>query len=104
MKVMSLQVKFMKRLAESSDLASVLRKLPRIKRHLLNPENMRDTHTHTHTHTQAPLKITMMPKVFFRWPPEYLYTVYAFIDLFSHLRCFVECLSTRLGQRAVVIH
>ncbi|XP_041927945.1 presequence protease, mitochondrial isoform X2 [Alosa sapidissima] len=35
------QVKFMKRVAESSDLTSVLRKLPRIKRHLLNPENMR---------------------------------------------------------------
>uniref|UniRef100_A0A672NXF1 Pitrilysin metalloproteinase 1 n=1 Tax=Sinocyclocheilus grahami TaxID=75366 RepID=A0A672NXF1_SINGR len=35
------QVKFMKRIAEMTDLASVLRKLPRIKRHLLNPENMR---------------------------------------------------------------
>uniref|UniRef100_A0A8C2IPF7 Pitrilysin metalloproteinase 1 n=1 Tax=Cyprinus carpio TaxID=7962 RepID=A0A8C2IPF7_CYPCA len=35
------QVKFMKRIAELTDLTSVLRKLPRIKRHLLNPENMR---------------------------------------------------------------
>ncbi|XP_062843809.1 presequence protease, mitochondrial [Trichomycterus rosablanca] len=35
------QVKFMKRIAELPDLTSVLRKLPRIKRHLLNPENMR---------------------------------------------------------------
>lgn len=35
------QVKFMKRIAEMADLTSVLRKLPRIKRHLLNPENMR---------------------------------------------------------------
>uniref|UniRef100_A0A673M5Y3 Pitrilysin metalloproteinase 1 n=1 Tax=Sinocyclocheilus rhinocerous TaxID=307959 RepID=A0A673M5Y3_9TELE len=35
------QVKFMKRIAEMTDLTSVLRKLPRIKRHLLNPENMR---------------------------------------------------------------
>uniref|UniRef100_A0A8C1Y1X8 Presequence protease, mitochondrial n=1 Tax=Cyprinus carpio TaxID=7962 RepID=A0A8C1Y1X8_CYPCA len=34
-------VKFMKRIAELTDLTSVLRKLPRIKRHLLNPENMR---------------------------------------------------------------
>ncbi|MBN3307376.1 PREP protein, partial [Amia calva] len=35
------QVKFMKRIAEMSDLTAVLRKLPRIKKHLLNPENMR---------------------------------------------------------------
>uniref|UniRef100_A0A9J8CJ70 Presequence protease, mitochondrial n=1 Tax=Cyprinus carpio carpio TaxID=630221 RepID=A0A9J8CJ70_CYPCA len=35
------QVRFMKRIAEMTDLTSVLRKLPRIKRHLLNPENMR---------------------------------------------------------------
>ncbi|CAM4587891.1 unnamed protein product [Leuciscus chuanchicus] len=35
------QVKFMKRIAEMTDLTSVLRKLPRIKRHLFNPENMR---------------------------------------------------------------
>ncbi|KAL2076763.1 hypothetical protein ACEWY4_027640 [Coilia grayii] len=35
------QVKFMKRVAESSDLTSVLRKLARVKRHLLNAENMR---------------------------------------------------------------
>uniref|UniRef100_A0A3B1K4R2 Presequence protease, mitochondrial n=1 Tax=Astyanax mexicanus TaxID=7994 RepID=A0A3B1K4R2_ASTMX len=35
------QVKFMKRMAEMSDLTSVLRKLPRIKRHLFNPDNMR---------------------------------------------------------------
>uniref|UniRef100_A0A671NMK6 Pitrilysin metalloproteinase 1 n=1 Tax=Sinocyclocheilus anshuiensis TaxID=1608454 RepID=A0A671NMK6_9TELE len=35
------QVKFMKSIAEMTDLTSVLRKLPWIKRHLLNPENMR---------------------------------------------------------------
>ncbi|KAI4888182.1 hypothetical protein NFI96_014761 [Prochilodus magdalenae] len=35
------QVKFMKRMAEMTDLTSVLRKLPRIKRHLLNPDTMR---------------------------------------------------------------
>ncbi|KAM4604990.1 presequence protease, mitochondrial-like [Polymixia lowei] len=35
------QVKFMKRIAEMSDLKQVLRTLPRIKKHLLNPENMR---------------------------------------------------------------
>lgn len=35
------QVKFMKRIAEMTDLTSVLRKLPRIKRHLFNLENMR---------------------------------------------------------------
>ncbi|XP_053507723.1 presequence protease, mitochondrial isoform X1 [Ictalurus furcatus] len=35
------QVRFMKRIAEMPDLTSVLRKLPRIKRHLLNPDNMR---------------------------------------------------------------
>lgn len=35
------QVKFMKRMAEMTDLTPVLRTLPRIKRHLLNPENMR---------------------------------------------------------------
>ncbi|KAA0718652.1 Presequence protease, mitochondrial [Triplophysa tibetana] len=34
-------VKFMKRIAEMTDLTSVLRKLPRIKRHLFNLENMR---------------------------------------------------------------
>ncbi|XP_034038271.1 presequence protease, mitochondrial isoform X3 [Thalassophryne amazonica] len=35
------QVKFMKRIAEMSDLSSVIRKLPRIKKHLLNPLTMR---------------------------------------------------------------
>ncbi|XP_076014931.1 presequence protease, mitochondrial [Genypterus blacodes] len=35
------QVKFMKRIAEMSDLSQVLRALPRIRRHLLNPDNMR---------------------------------------------------------------
>ncbi|XP_051281602.1 presequence protease, mitochondrial [Dicentrarchus labrax] len=35
------QVKFMKRIAEMSDLSGVIRTLPRIKKHLLNPENMR---------------------------------------------------------------
>uniref|UniRef100_A0A3Q2YVU2 Pitrilysin metalloproteinase 1 n=1 Tax=Hippocampus comes TaxID=109280 RepID=A0A3Q2YVU2_HIPCM len=35
------QVKFMKRIAEMSDLTPVLRTLPRIKKHLLNPKNMR---------------------------------------------------------------
>uniref|UniRef100_A0AAY4AM05 Pitrilysin metalloproteinase 1 n=1 Tax=Denticeps clupeoides TaxID=299321 RepID=A0AAY4AM05_9TELE len=35
------QVKFMKRIAESPDLTHILRKLPRIKRHLLNPDYMR---------------------------------------------------------------
>ncbi|XP_064201881.1 presequence protease, mitochondrial isoform X1 [Anguilla rostrata] len=35
------QVKFMKRIAEMSDLSSVLRKLPRIKRYLFSRENMR---------------------------------------------------------------
>uniref|UniRef100_A0AAR2LFX7 Pitrilysin metalloproteinase 1 n=1 Tax=Pygocentrus nattereri TaxID=42514 RepID=A0AAR2LFX7_PYGNA len=35
------QVKFMKRMAEMTDLTSILRKLPRIKRHLFNPDNMR---------------------------------------------------------------
>ncbi|KAI7789381.1 presequence protease, mitochondrial [Triplophysa rosa] len=35
------QVKFMKRIAEMTDLTSVLRKLPRIKRHLFNLENTR---------------------------------------------------------------
>ncbi|XP_030631404.1 presequence protease, mitochondrial isoform X2 [Chanos chanos] len=35
------QVKFMKRIAETEDLTTVLRKLPRIKRHLFNPEYMR---------------------------------------------------------------
>ncbi|XP_010881051.2 presequence protease, mitochondrial isoform X2 [Esox lucius] len=35
------QVKFMKRIAEMPDLTKVLRTLPRIKRHILNPLNMR---------------------------------------------------------------
>lgn len=35
------QVKFMKRIAEMSDLSLVIRTLPRIKKHLLNPDNMR---------------------------------------------------------------
>uniref|UniRef100_A0AAQ6AE67 Presequence protease, mitochondrial n=1 Tax=Amphiprion ocellaris TaxID=80972 RepID=A0AAQ6AE67_AMPOC len=35
------QVKFMKRTAEMSDLTHVIRALPRIKKHLLNPANMR---------------------------------------------------------------
>ncbi|KAM8839125.1 presequence protease, mitochondrial [Synchiropus picturatus] len=35
------QVKFMKRVAEMSDLSQVTRTLSRIKKHLLNPENMR---------------------------------------------------------------
>uniref|UniRef100_A0A3B4Z4I5 Presequence protease, mitochondrial n=1 Tax=Stegastes partitus TaxID=144197 RepID=A0A3B4Z4I5_9TELE len=35
------QVKFMKRIAEMSDLTQVIRTLPRIKNHLLNPANMR---------------------------------------------------------------
>ncbi|KAF1384224.1 hypothetical protein PFLUV_G00140490 [Perca fluviatilis] len=35
------QVKFMKRIAEMSDLSQVIRTLPRIKKHLLNPYNMR---------------------------------------------------------------
>ncbi|XP_032387817.1 presequence protease, mitochondrial [Etheostoma spectabile] len=35
------QVKFMKRIAEMSDLSHVIRTLPRIKKHLLNPDTMR---------------------------------------------------------------
>ncbi|XP_056913748.1 presequence protease, mitochondrial isoform X2 [Takifugu flavidus] len=35
------QVKFTKRIAEMSDLTQVIRILPRIKKHLFNPENMR---------------------------------------------------------------
>ncbi|XP_047446462.1 presequence protease, mitochondrial [Mugil cephalus] len=35
------QVTFMKRIAEMPDLSQVIRTLPRIKRHLLNPDNMR---------------------------------------------------------------
>lgn len=35
------QVKFMKRIAEMSDLSQVIRILPRIKKHLLNPDTMR---------------------------------------------------------------
>ncbi|XP_065809658.1 presequence protease, mitochondrial-like [Labrus bergylta] len=35
------QVKFMKRVAELSDLSQVIRTLVRIKKHLLNPDNMR---------------------------------------------------------------
>lgn len=35
------QVKFMKRIAEMSDLSQVTRTLPRIRKHLLNPDNMR---------------------------------------------------------------
>ncbi|XP_028987098.1 presequence protease, mitochondrial [Betta splendens] len=35
------QVAFMKRMAEMSDLSPVIRMLPRIKKHILNPENMR---------------------------------------------------------------
>uniref|UniRef100_A0A3P9Q126 Pitrilysin metalloproteinase 1 n=1 Tax=Poecilia reticulata TaxID=8081 RepID=A0A3P9Q126_POERE len=35
------QVKFLKRIAEMPDLSQVIRVLPRIKKHLLNPENMR---------------------------------------------------------------
>ena len=35
------QVKFMKRVAEMSDLTQVIRTLPRIKKHLLNPDSMR---------------------------------------------------------------
>uniref|UniRef100_A0A6I8NDF6 Presequence protease, mitochondrial n=1 Tax=Ornithorhynchus anatinus TaxID=9258 RepID=A0A6I8NDF6_ORNAN len=35
------QVKLMKRIAEMSDIKSVLRKLPRIKKHVLNGDNMR---------------------------------------------------------------
>uniref|UniRef100_A0A8D3CHC9 Presequence protease, mitochondrial n=1 Tax=Scophthalmus maximus TaxID=52904 RepID=A0A8D3CHC9_SCOMX len=38
------QVKFMKRIAEMSDLTQVIRTLPRIKKHLLNPDNMRWIH------------------------------------------------------------
>ncbi|KAL4624653.1 presequence protease, mitochondrial-like isoform X1 [Arapaima gigas] len=35
------QVMFMKRIAEQSDVTDILRKLPRMKRHLLSQENMR---------------------------------------------------------------
>lgn len=35
------QVKFMKKIAEMSDLNKVIRTLPKIKRHILNPDNMR---------------------------------------------------------------
>uniref|UniRef100_A0A8C2WXF8 Pitrilysin metalloproteinase 1 n=1 Tax=Cyclopterus lumpus TaxID=8103 RepID=A0A8C2WXF8_CYCLU len=35
------QVKFMKKMAEMSDLDKVIRMLPRIKKHILNPDNMR---------------------------------------------------------------
>ncbi|XP_061879083.1 presequence protease, mitochondrial isoform X1 [Entelurus aequoreus] len=35
------QVRFMKRIAEMSDLTQVIRMLPRIKKHILNPDNMR---------------------------------------------------------------
>uniref|UniRef100_A0A668AF13 Presequence protease, mitochondrial n=2 Tax=Myripristis murdjan TaxID=586833 RepID=A0A668AF13_9TELE len=35
------QVKFMKRIAEMPDLSQVLRTLPRIKKHIFNPEHMR---------------------------------------------------------------
>ncbi|KAM3605131.1 uncharacterized protein V6R79_021170 [Siganus canaliculatus] len=35
------QVKFMKRIAEMSDLSQVIRMLQRIQKHLLNPDNMR---------------------------------------------------------------
>ncbi|MGH0142639.1 UNVERIFIED_CONTAM: hypothetical protein FKN15_064573 [Acipenser sinensis] len=35
------QVKLMKRIAEMSNLTPILRKFPRIKKHLFNPENMR---------------------------------------------------------------
>lgn len=35
------QVKFMKRIAEMPDLSQVVRTLPRIKKHLLNPVTMR---------------------------------------------------------------
>ncbi|KAM6920229.1 presequence protease, mitochondrial [Lycodopsis pacificus] len=35
------QVKFMKRIAEMSDLNKVIRTLPKIKKHILNPDNMR---------------------------------------------------------------
>ncbi|KAM7400088.1 hypothetical protein PAMA_004675 [Pampus argenteus] len=35
------QVTFMKRIAEMSDLSQVIRTLPRIKKHLLNPDSMR---------------------------------------------------------------
>ncbi|CAK6968750.1 presequence protease%2C mitochondrial [Scomber scombrus] len=35
------QVKFMKRIAEMTDLSQVIRTLPRIKKHILNPDNMR---------------------------------------------------------------
>lgn len=38
------QVKFMKRIAEMSDLSQAIRALPRIKKHLLNPDNMRWAH------------------------------------------------------------
>nr|XP_020468111.1 presequence protease, mitochondrial [Monopterus albus] len=35
------QVKFMKRITEMSDLSQVVRTLPRIKKHILNPDSMR---------------------------------------------------------------
>lgn len=35
------QVKLMKRIAEMSDIKPVLRKLPRIKKYLLNSDNIR---------------------------------------------------------------
>ncbi|XP_062284541.1 presequence protease, mitochondrial [Scomber scombrus] len=35
------QVKFMKKIAEMTDLSQVIRTLPRIKKHILNPDNMR---------------------------------------------------------------
>jgi len=41
------QVTFMKRMAEMSDLGPVLRALPRIKKHLLNPDNMRSGASYT---------------------------------------------------------
>lgn len=34
-------MKFLKRVAEMAELSPVVRTLPRIKRHLFNPENMR---------------------------------------------------------------
>lgn len=47
------QVKFMKRMAETSNLTQVIRTLPRIKKHLFNPEHMRSVSLRKHMYVSV---------------------------------------------------
>lgn len=84
------QVQFMKRIAEMSDLSHVIRTLPRIKKHLLNPDNMRWVHITVH----------LLISCFIIWP-EYsiLYSKYlTYFSLFK-FKCPYRCAINATPQK-----